>query len=394
MRSMLRKRRAAERAQTQVAPRILLTEWRLADDGAARSSLRLVSRWRAAGADARLFSVSMAPGLPGGVQPIYPGGRSRRLRYAVVPGAIRLLKAARSADVVVSGRELGFGLLAARLAALVARRPLVVVIRSEPLAAIESYVPRRLQAANRRALRAADAVICISRGLVPATRAAGVDADAVNVVLNGVEVEPVIAAGRRPAATVPPGEGPLVLGVGRLEHQKGFDVLVRAHARVMEEGRRHRLLLLGDGRDRQRLEQLVSELGVSDSVHLPGFEADPLPIVAAADLFCLPSRWEGFGQSLAEALLLGTPVVAADCVSGPRELLRDGAYGDLVPVDDPDALAEAIARHIDAPGRLREAAQRGRDWGRTHLDVDRTATEMLDVLRAVQRSPERRAGTG
>jgi glycosyltransferase involved in cell wall biosynthesis len=392
MKSLLSKARPAGAGSASSPPRVLLTEWRLGDDGAARSSLRLVSRWRAAGADVDLFAVSVAAPLPAGVEPIYPGGRARRLRHAVVPGVFRLLNCARRSDVVVSGRELGFGLLAAWLAARLARRPFVVMVRSDPLAAVEDYVPARWQGANRRALRRADAVICISDGLAPAAEAAGVPHGAVKAVLNGVEVDRVVAAGGRPARPLPSGDGPLLVGVGRLERQKGFDLLIRAHARVLAEGHAHRLLLLGEGRDREELERLVDALGVGDSVDLPGFERDPLPVIAAADLFCLPSRWEGFGQSLAEALLLGTPVVAADCVSGPRQLLADGAHGDLVPVEDIDALARAIARHIEAPDRLRRAAQRGRDWGHIHLDVDRTAAEMLDVLDDVRRSPRRRRG--
>lgn len=108
----------------------------------------------------------------------------------------------------------------------------------------------------------------------------------------------------------------------------------------------------------------------------------------------LSSRWEGFGQSLAEALLLGTPVVASDCVSGPRELLLHGAHGDLVPVGDSDALAGAMVRHIDSPERLRQAAERGRQWARAHIDVDRTAAEMLQILREVHRSSNPAAGRG
>jgi len=367
--------------------RVLLTEWRLTEDGAARSSLRLVVRWQEAGACVRLFVLTRGSSdlpLPPGVVPLYPTRKPRHLRHVIVQAGLRLLRQAHSADVVVAGRELGFGMLASWLAARVVGAPFVVIIRSEPLAAIESYVAPRWQAANRRALAAADAVICISSGLASAAEAAGVAPERVHVVLNGVETGRVLRSGAGSAAGLPAGEGPLVVGVGRVEHQKGFDLLVRAHARLVEEGRPHRLLVLGDGRDRPELERLATELGVRESVHLPGFTPEPLPVLAAADLFCLPSRWEGFGQSLAEALVLGRPTIAADCVSGPRELLADGRHGDLVPVDDVEALTAAIRRHLDDPRRLQEAARLGQEWVMRHLDVDRTAAEMLDILATVE----------
>ena len=134
----------------------------------------------------------------------------------------------------------------------------------------------------------------------------------------------------------------------------------------------------------------MDELGVSASVDLPGFDDDPLPTIAGADLFALPSRWEGMGQSLAEALLLATPVVAADCVAGPRLMLADGAHGDLVPVGDHEALAAAISAHLRRPARLREAAERGSAWARTHLTIERAADDMLDAVSAV--APPRRRG--
>ena len=92
------------------------------------------------------------------------------------------------------------------------------------------------------------------------------------------------------------------------------------------------------------------------------------------------SRWEGFGQTLAEALVVGTPVVAADCVSGPRLLLDDGARGDLVPVDDVAALADAIERHLRDPAVLRDKAEPARAWAAENLDVGRTAAGVLAVL--------------
>lgn len=378
-------------------PAVLLVEHKLYEDGAGRSTVRLVEQWRRAGIDVPLYvlersrSGEAAATLPAGVVPVHPTRRRElRLRWTLLWGLVRLVLLARRADVVLSGREIGWGLLVAAVATRLLRRPLVVMIRSEPLAAIEHYVDRPRRPLVRAALRSADRLICISPGLVPAVRTLGVPESRISVVRNGVDVSDLQAATRSSRPRLPDGEGPLVVGVGRLVHQKGFDLLVRAHARVVAAGVPHRLLLLGEGPEAAALARLAEQLGVSDSVHLPGFSRAPLPVVAAADLFCLPSRWEGFGQTLAEAMVAGTPVVAADCVSGPRHLLADGAFGDLVPVEDVAALAAAVERHLRQPARLRAAAREGQAWAVANLDVSRTAEQVMAVLADVATSRARR----
>jgi glycosyltransferase involved in cell wall biosynthesis len=101
-------------------------------------------------------------------------------------------------------------------------------------------------------------------------------------------------------------------------------------------------------------------LGVAEDFALPGFVSDPYGYMAHADLFAFSSRWEGLGFVLIEALAVGTPVVSTDCPSGPREILADGRYGPLVPVDDVAAMAEAMIAALDHPlpgDTLREAAR-------------------------------------
>ena len=259
----------------------------------------------------------------------------------------------------------------------------MVIIRSEAAAAISQYMHPVLQPLARRAITSATRVACISPGLAPALVVLGVPPARIRVVLNGVDVPDILRLGREPARLLPGLARPVVVSTGRLAHQKGFDTLIRAHAQVVQAGTPHTLLLMGYGNQRQALEDLVDELGVAQSVVMPGFVGKPLGDVATADLFCLSSRWEGFGQSLAEALLLGTPTVATDCVSGPRDLLANGEHGDLVPVDDVDALAAAICSHLQEPDRLRRAASRGQEWAVAHLSADRCAAEFLAVLSEV-----------
>jgi glycosyltransferase involved in cell wall biosynthesis len=151
---------------------------------------------------------------------------------------------------------------------------------------------------------------------------------------------------------------PVILAVGRLTRQKDYPTLLRAHARLRAE-RPVRLLILGEGEDRAQLEALARELGTSEDVAMPGFDANPFAAMAAADVFVLSSRWEGFANVVAEALACGAKVVSTDCPSGPAEILENGKYGSLVPIQDIDALSSAIDDAIDSPADrdvLRERA--------------------------------------
>lgn len=151
---------------------------------------------------------------------------------------------------------------------------------------------------------------------------------------------------------------PMIVGVGRLTEQKDFQSLLRAFALVRDKFP-CKLVILGEGRQREKLEDLVSFLDIKDDVLLPGFQINPYAWLSKASLFVLSSRWEGSPNVLTEALALGVPVVSTDCRSGPREILRDGEYGELVTVGDFTGLAEAIARTLETPlppETLREAS--------------------------------------
>lgn len=138
-------------------------------------------------------------------------------------------------------------------------------------------------------------------------------------------------------------EVPVVLAVGRLAAVKDYPTLLRAF-REAQQDRPMRLLILGEGGQRAKLEHLVSRLGIESCVAMPGFCDNPYPLIAASDAVVLSSRREGMPTVLVEAMALGTPVVSTDCPSGPRELLNDGEFGPLVPVGDVAGLARAIGR--------------------------------------------------
>lgn len=138
---------------------------------------------------------------------------------------------------------------------------------------------------------------------------------------------------------------PIIISVGRLTLQKNYDLLLRAFARLRKE-REARLVIIGDGNQRAQLEAEVTRLGLQECVLLPGFKPNPYPYMSRAALFVMSSDYEGFGSVLVEAMACGCPIVSTDCPSGPREILEDGRWGDLVPVRDEEALAHAMERAL------------------------------------------------
>lgn len=142
------------------------------------------------------------------------------------------------------------------------------------------------------------------------------------------------------------GTPPIVLGAGRFTEAKNFPLLLKAFALVRRK-RPCRLMILGEGPLRQLLENQVSALRLGTDVLLPGFVDNPLPYMRQASVFVLSSSWEGLPAVLIQAMACGCRVVSTDCPSGPREILEGGRWGELVPVGDDVALAEAIERCLD-----------------------------------------------
>lgn len=139
---------------------------------------------------------------------------------------------------------------------------------------------------------------------------------------------------------------PAIIAVGRLEYQKGFDVLIEAFTRVRST-RKARLIIFGEGSMHQELTTKIQGANLQDAIDLAGFTNTPMEQMRAAHAFVLSSRFEGFGLVLVEALYSGTNVISTDCPYGPAELLENGRYGTLVPVEDAKALAAAIIDSLD-----------------------------------------------
>ena len=136
---------------------------------------------------------------------------------------------------------------------------------------------------------------------------------------------------------------PVVLGVGRLTAQKDFNTLIRAFA-IVRRNIAARLLILGQGPERPLLQKLIDQEGLGADIALVGFVANPYSFLSRANVFVLSSAWEGLPGVLIEALACKTAVVSTDCPNGPREILSNGKYGQLVPVGNAETMANAILK--------------------------------------------------
>jgi len=150
-----------------------------------------------------------------------------------------------------------------------------------------------------------------------------------------------------------------IVALGRLVPDKDFITLLRAFARL--DDREARLVILGEGPERGRLEAEAWSLGVASRVDLPGFEADVAARLDAARALALSSRHEAFGLACVEALAHGLPVIATDC-GGPAEILVAPAHGSLVPVGDVEALARALRAALADPGDPAPRQARAREF--------------------------------
>lgn len=309
-----------------------------------------------------------------------PWIRSRRRRRvrAAIPGLVLYLRHHRPCVLIAAANH---SLLAALWAHKLARCPDVRLVLRVSTVLSGPGLSRRLRAfAVRRSVNRADAVVAVSEAvardaqqmlpaLVPPVR-----------VLPSPVIPPDLP--RRIAAPAAhrwfSDDGPpVILGVGRLVPQKDFPTLLRAFA-LLRHQRAARLVILGDGPERRRLEALADELDLAPSVALPGAVDDPLPFMARAAVFVLSSVWEGMPGALIEAMACGCAVVSTDCPGGSAEILEHGRLGPLVPPRDTAALALAMRHALDRPpprDHLRARAM--------HYSVRAAADATLDLLRGL-----------
>lgn len=170
-------------------------------------------------------------------------------------------------------------------------------------------------------------------------------------------------------------QAPVLLAIGRMTTQKDFPTLLKAFAQLRQK-LSAKLLILGDGEDRDMLEALAKKLNIGDDLSMPGFVDNPYPYIKNADVLVSSSAWEGLPTVLIEALALGTPVVATDCPGGSSEILAGGNYGYLVPMHDPSALAKAVTATLSSIPNKAKLIQRGQVFS-----METSAQAYLELLK-------------
>ncbi|MFK7776898.1 MAG: glycosyltransferase [Gimesia sp.] len=197
----------------------------------------------------------------------------------------------------------------------------------------------------KTAYQSADVVVAVSEGVRAATiDSYDCDPAFVQTIYNPINIERIDEFYNQGELQLS-SEQFHVVSCGRLHAQKGFSCLIEAAEKLIyEKGLTNlRFHILGEGPCREELEQEIQQRHLNDYVFLPGFQSNPFQYYRAAQLFCLPSLYEGFGLVLAEAMACRIPVLSTDCPSGPAEILADGEFGRLVEPGNSDALADQIS---------------------------------------------------
>jgi glycosyltransferase involved in cell wall biosynthesis len=287
-----------------------------------------------------------------------------------LPALIRYLRRAQPAALLSAMDHSNIIALLAKILARVQTRVVVSVHNTLSISSKHSNGRARLiPYIARWCYGWADGVVAVSRGVADdLSNTIKLPRERIRVINNPVVVPELFKMAKEPVrgSWFRDGELPVVLSAGRLTAQKDYPTLLRAFSLLIRE-RPLRLLILGEGEERAKLEALVRSFALEDVVELPGFVKNPYAYMSKAAVFVVSSAWEGFGNVLVEAMAVGTPVVATNCPSGPAEILENGKYGRLVKPSDPDALAEGILAELDRPTDSEILRHRTKEFSYDHI---------------------------
>ncbi|MGL4999420.1 MAG: glycosyltransferase, partial [Cetobacterium sp.] len=198
---------------------------------------------------------------------------------------------------------------------------------------------------EREVYRKFDKIVCVSNAskqsvlnLYPEYK------DKVEVIYNPIDKEEIIIKSKEQVEDIRNNKITLVTA-GRLTKVKGYDILLEAHSQLLKEGLDYNLVILGEGELKAEFECFIQKKSIGKNTKLLGFKSNPYPYIKQGDIFVMSSRYEGYPLVLCEALTLGKPIIATDC-TGATEILDDGKYGILAPIEDISALKNAMREMI------------------------------------------------
>ncbi|HWZ41870.1 MAG TPA: glycosyltransferase [Candidatus Saccharimonadales bacterium] len=301
--------------------------------------------------------------------------RAARTRYSL-PSIVRVIWKTRPRTVLSTLVYANLTLLLAK--PFLPRGTRVIVRESTDPATFfsqETRYPRLWEWMVRRLYRKADRVVCLSDAMLSElAEHFALPREKLVRIYNPVdtaEVRRLAAVGGSPFS----GPGPHLVTVGRLSREKGTDVLMAAMPLIVQRQPDAQLVILGDGPLEQELREQAKKLGVTNAVSFAGFQQNPWRYLKHADLFILPSRYEGLPNALLEALALGTPVVASDCPGAVREIQNSEPLVHLVPPGNSKALADAILAIIGSVEKRSPVDQEAIQEGMARFSLEQVLEE-------------------
>lgn len=195
----------------------------------------------------------------------------------------------------------------------------------------------------------ADSIVAVSKAVATDLSSfSGLPIEAIEVIYNPVVTRQLLekASMRCNHPWLINKERPVILFVGRLANVKNLPLIIKSFYRVLNKID-CRLLVIGDGPEKNNIEKLIRDLKIEDNIDLVGYSKNPYPYIKAADVLVLASKWEGLPTVLIESMVLGTPVVATDNLDGAKEILENGKYGVLAGSNDELSLSIAIIKSFE-----------------------------------------------
>ena len=344
-----------------MASKLFVLRPTLGQGGADRVTLTLLQQF-----DRRLFRPSLIlsqvtgeyiDDLPEDVTVHSLGGK--RLFTSWLP-LTRLLRQQKP-DILFSTSS-GTNIIAVIAHMLSGRHGRLVLSERNVLAHGKKSLKRRLLIGLKRLLYGrADQITAVSQGVKDdLVQQLGLEAEKITVVYNPIVNEQMLALAQE-SLDHPWFEQdiPVVLGIGRLVYEKGFDILFQAIAQVREK-RPIKLVILGHGPLEEELQSQIDALSLTDDISLAGFDKNPFKYMARCTVFVLSSRNEGLPGALIQSMACGAAVISTDCPSGPSEIITPESDGVLIPVEDVDVMAAQIERLLDDPERRRTFSENAR----------------------------------